>query len=84
MIAFDRSGHRFFALAISQGAKVFDASGKPAIVDDGFKRAAQLIVDWHKTGVMSKELWGSVSGSAYRGANDEFGMLLTVERRDRS
>jgi len=71
-IAFDRSGHRFFALAVSQGAKVFDAAGKPAVVDEGFKRAAQLIVDWHKDGVMSKELWGSVAGSAYRGANEEF------------
>ena len=38
----------------------------------GFKRTAQMIYDWHKTGVMSKELWGSVSGTAYRGANEEF------------
>jgi alpha-1,4-digalacturonate transport system substrate-binding protein len=71
-IAFDRSGHRFFGLAISQGAKVFDDKGQPAVVDEGFKRAAQLIYDWHKNGVMSKELWGSVAGTAYRGANDEF------------
>ena len=35
-------------------------------------RAAQLVYDWHKNGVMSKELWGSVAGTAYRGANDEF------------
>jgi len=71
-LAIDRSGHRFFSLAIAQGAKVFDAAGEPAVVDDGFKRAAQLVVDWHKSGVMSKELWGSVSGAAYRGANEEF------------
>lgn len=71
-IAMDRSGHRFFGLAISEGAKVFDAKGEPAVVDDGFKRAAQMVYDWHKTGVMGKELWGSVSGAAYRGANDEF------------
>jgi alpha-1,4-digalacturonate transport system substrate-binding protein len=71
-IAFDRSGHRFFGLAVSQGAKVIDAKGEPAVIDDGFKRAAQLIDDWHKSGVMSKELWGSVSGTAYRGANEEF------------
>ncbi len=44
----------------------------PAPIDDGFKRAATLISDWHKSGVMSKELWGSVSGTAYRGANEEF------------
>jgi alpha-1,4-digalacturonate transport system substrate-binding protein len=42
------------------------------VIDDGFKRAAQLVYDWHKSGVMAKELWGSVSGTAYRGANDEF------------
>ncbi|CAL78139.1 putative sugar ABC transporter, periplasmic binding protein [Bradyrhizobium sp. ORS 278] len=71
-LALDRSGHRFYALAMSQGAQVFAANGEPDVVDDGFKRAAQLIYDWHKSGVMSKELWGSVSGTAYRGANDEF------------
>jgi alpha-1,4-digalacturonate transport system substrate-binding protein len=71
-IAMDRSGHRFFGLAISEGAKLFDAKGEPAVIDDGFKRAAQLVYDWHKSGVMAKELWGSVSGAAYRGANDEF------------
>ncbi len=52
--------------------KLFDDKGEPDVVDDGFKRAAQLVYDWHKSGVMSKELWGSVSGTAYRGANDEF------------
>lgn len=71
-LAMDRSGHRFFSVAISEGAKVFDAKGEPAVTDDGFKRAAQLVFDWHKSGVMAKELWGSVSGAAYRGANDEF------------
>lgn len=71
-LALDRSGHRFYALAVTQGTKAIDASGQPAVIDDGFKRAAQLVYDWHKSGIMSKELWGSVSGTAYRGANDEF------------
>jgi alpha-1,4-digalacturonate transport system substrate-binding protein len=71
-IAIDRSGHRFFSLAITQGAKLFNEKGEPAVVDEGFKRGAQLVFDWHKNGVMSKELWGSVAGTAYRGANDEF------------
>lgn len=71
-LAMDRSGHRFFGLAISEGAKVFDAKGEPAVIDDGFKSGAQRVLDWHKSGVMAKELWGSVSGAAYRGANDEF------------
>ncbi len=71
-IAMDRSGHRFYGAAISSGAKVFDAKGEPAVIDDGFKAMAQRVYDWHKSGVMSKELWGSVSGSTYKGANDEF------------
>jgi alpha-1,4-digalacturonate transport system substrate-binding protein len=71
-LALDRSGHRFYALAVSQGTQVFGANGEPEVVDEGFKRAAQLVYDWHKSGVMSKELWGSVSGTAYCGANDEF------------
>ena len=71
-LAVDRSGHRFLGMAISSGAKMFDAKGEPAIIDDGFKSAAQMVVDWHKSGVMSKELWGSVSGATYKGANDEF------------
>ncbi len=71
-LAMDRSGHRFLSLAISEGAKLFDADGKPELTDEGFRRAAQMIVDWHKSGVMSKDLWGSVSGAAYRGANEEF------------
>lgn len=71
-IAIDRSGHRFYGMAVSQGSKMIGADGNPAPIDEGFKRAAQLIADWHKSGVMSKELWGSVSGTAYRGANEEF------------
>ena len=51
-IAIDRSGHRFFGLVISQGAKVFDDKGEPAVVDDGFKATAQKLYDWHKSGVM--------------------------------
>lgn len=83
-IAFDRSGHRFFGLAISEGAAVFDGNGQPAVVDDGFKRAAKLIYDWHNTGVMSKELWGSVAGATYRGANEEFKNAQVVMYRSGS
>jgi alpha-1,4-digalacturonate transport system substrate-binding protein len=71
-IAIDRSGHRVFGMVISQGGKVFDDKGEPAVTDAGFKATAQMLYDWHKSGVMSRELWGSVSGATYRGANDEF------------
>ncbi|MBV1694112.1 MAG: ABC transporter substrate-binding protein [Hyphomicrobiales bacterium] len=70
-IAVDRSGHRIAPLIINYGGKLMDGE-KPALVDDGFKKAANMLVDWHKDGTMSKALWGSVGGSTYRGANDEF------------
>jgi len=71
-IAMDRSGHRVAGPAISFGAKMFDANGNPAVIDDGFKAMAQRIVDWHNNGTMAKELWGSVSGTTYLGANEDF------------
>lgn len=71
-LAFDRSGHRFTGPALSMGAKLFDAQGNPAVIDDGFKAMAQRIADWHKAGIMPKEIWGGVSGTTYKGANEEF------------
>jgi alpha-1,4-digalacturonate transport system substrate-binding protein len=71
-LAFDRSGHRMAGLAISMGAKFFDADGKPELTDDGFKTAMKMFYDWHRDGTMSKQIWGSVGGASYRGANEEF------------
>ncbi|MEZ0167083.1 ABC transporter substrate-binding protein [Microvirga sp. TS319] len=71
-LAFDRSGHRFMGPAISMGAKIIGSDGKPAVVDDGFKAMAQRIADWHKNGIMPREIWGGVAGTTYKGANDEF------------
>ncbi len=77
-LAFDRSGHRVSGPAISMGAKYFDSKGEPALVDDGFKAMAQRLYDWHQDGTMAKELWGSVSGSQYLGANEDFGNAQVV------
>ncbi len=71
-MAWDRSGHRVSGPAISMGAKMFDAEGNPALVDDGLKAMTQRLYDWHQDGTMAKELWGSVSGSQYLGANEDF------------
>jgi alpha-1,4-digalacturonate transport system substrate-binding protein len=71
-LAMDRSGHRFAGPAISMGAKFFNDKGEPAVVDDGFKAMASRIKKWHDNGTMAKELWGSVSGASYKGANEEF------------
>ena len=77
-MAWDRSGHRVSGPAIAMGARMFDAEGNPALVDDGLKAMAQLLYDWHQDGTMSKELWGSVSGSTYLGANEDFANAQVV------
>ncbi|MEZ5668955.1 MAG: ABC transporter substrate-binding protein [Alphaproteobacteria bacterium] len=85
-LAMDRSGHRFAGPAISMGWGVgimgSDFSAGPEawapVVDDGFKAMAQRVYDWHQDGTMSNELWGSVSGSTYRGANEEFANAQVV------
>ena len=69
--AIDRSGHRFAGALISSGAKFFDASGNPAVVDDGFKTMATKYVNWAKSGVADKDVWVS-SGGGYRDAFEEF------------
>lgn len=77
-LAMDRSGHRFSGPAISMGAQYFDDEGNPAVIDDGFKAMAERIVQWHQDGTMALELWGSVSGSTYVGANEDFANAQVV------
>jgi alpha-1,4-digalacturonate transport system substrate-binding protein len=77
-MAWDRSGHRVAGPAISMGAKMFDANGEPALVDDGLKLMATKLYDWHQDGTMAKELWGSVSGNQYLGANEDFANAKVV------
>lgn len=77
-MAWDRSGHRVAGPAISMGAAMFDAEGNPALVDDGLKLMATKLYDWHQDGTMTKELWGSVSGNTYLGANEDFANAQVV------
>jgi alpha-1,4-digalacturonate transport system substrate-binding protein len=70
-MAMDRSGHRFAPLAVAYGAKIFDANGVP-VIDAGYQTAARKFVEWHKAGLMPKEVWGGVGGSQYRDAFEEF------------
>jgi alpha-1,4-digalacturonate transport system substrate-binding protein len=58
----DRTGHRLAGPAISQGAKFFDADGFPVIDDEGFRRMAQLMIDWHKDGTMPMDVWAGATG----------------------
>lgn len=67
----DRSGHRFAGPAMSYGAAYFDDDGK-LIVDDGFRTFAQMMVDWHESGLMPPDIWPAVSGSKYANGNEMF------------
>ncbi|MDK9696527.1 MAG: extracellular solute-binding protein [Siculibacillus sp.] len=72
-IAMDRSGHRFAGLAVSYGAKYFDAAGKPtAVVDDGFKALAERMVKWHADGIMPPDIWPGASGAKWKNGADMF------------
>jgi alpha-1,4-digalacturonate transport system substrate-binding protein len=70
-IEMDRSGHRFAGPAMSYGAKYFDANGRPALIDDGFKAFSERMVRWHREGLM-KEIWPGASGARWRNGADQF------------
>ena len=70
-MAMDRSGHRFASLAISYGAKMIGDDGRP-VIDDGFRKAAELMVQWHKDKIMPFSLWGAIGGATYAEDFDEF------------
>jgi alpha-1,4-digalacturonate transport system substrate-binding protein len=67
----DRSGHRMAGPAMSYGARYFDAEGR-MVIDDGFREFAQLMIDWHKEGLMPPDIWPAVSGSRYANGNELF------------
>ncbi len=70
-MAMDRTGHRFGGPAISEGAKLFDAEGYPALDDEGFRTMAQLLIDWHEDGTMIPDVWMGAGGS-YAAGNEQF------------
>ena len=67
----DRSGHRLAGPAISEGAAFFGAEGAPTLDDEGFRRMAQLMVDWHADGTMLPDVWVG-SGGDYAAGNEQF------------
>ncbi len=72
-MALDRTGHRFAGIAISMGARYFDAQGNPSnVVDAGFKATAERIVRWHKDGLMPPDIWPGAAGAKWRNAGDMF------------
>ena len=50
-LAMDRTAHRRAGPAFSYGARFFDESGTPILVDDGFRAFAETFVGWHEDGL---------------------------------
>ena len=73
----DRSGHRFASLAISEGAELVDAEGRP-VIDAGLKHAIEKFVKWHEDGILPMDLWGAVGGAAARENFADFVNAKTV------
>lgn len=71
-MAIDRTGHRFAGPAMSYGAALFDASGEPILVDDGFRAFAEQFVAWHEDGTLARDVWAGAGGGSYRDAAAEF------------
>ncbi|MCL7406495.1 MAG: extracellular solute-binding protein [Marivivens sp.] len=67
-LAMDRTAHRWAGPAFSYGAKFFDDSGNPILVDDGFRKYAEVFVGWHQSGLMPAEGWPAGEGTQYRNA----------------
>ncbi len=67
----DRSGHRSAGPAMSYGAKYFDSEGN-LIVDEGFRTFAQMMLDWHESGLMPADIWPAASGAKYTNGNELF------------
>ena len=67
-LAMDRTAHRWAGPAFSYGAKFFDESGTPILVDDGFRAFAETFVGWHEDGLMPVEGWPAGTGTQYRNA----------------
>jgi alpha-1,4-digalacturonate transport system substrate-binding protein len=58
-IGFDPRGHRFWAYAVAQGAEFFDEEGNFVVDSEGFRTAAQNVVNWQLDGLMPPESWAT-------------------------
>lgn len=82
-IAIDRTGHRFWGPALSNGALFFDheADGGPVMDDNnnvvfkvdspGFRETADMLLRWHTENITPAEVWVGAGGS-YASARDFF------------
>ncbi|MEO1250007.1 MAG: extracellular solute-binding protein, partial [Pseudomonadota bacterium] len=59
-------------VAVSMGAQYFDPSGKPAVIDDGFKAMTETLIGWHAEGLMPEDVWPSTPGYGWKNGADMF------------
>jgi alpha-1,4-digalacturonate transport system substrate-binding protein len=69
----DRSGHRFWGPSLSLCATYFDRSGSGNITIDseGFRTTANMLYDWHVTGLTALDVWAA-PGQQYIDPGDIF------------
>ncbi len=70
-IAIDRSAHRLFGPALSMGATFFNEEGSITVDSEGFRSAAQMLIDWHANEITPTDVWVS-SSDQYAAARDYF------------
>ncbi|GAB4419603.1 MAG: ABC transporter substrate-binding protein [Anaerolineae bacterium] len=70
-IAIDRSGHRVWGPALSNGATFVNPDGSFTVDSPGFRKTAEMIIDWHKRGITPLGVWVE-SGGEYASARPEF------------
>lgn len=70
-VAIDRSGHRLFGPAISMGAQFFNEEGSITVDNEGFRAAAEMLIDWHTRELTPPDVWIG-SGDQYVAARDYF------------
>ncbi|MGJ3239051.1 MAG: ABC transporter substrate-binding protein [Anaerolineae bacterium] len=56
-IILDRTGHRFAGPAMTMGATLINEDGEFTIDTEGFRMMAELLKDWHDTGLTTSEVW---------------------------
>ncbi len=70
-IAIDRSGHRVWGPALSNGAHFLNEDGSFTVDSPGFRMTADMIIGWHTKGITPLGVWVE-SGGEYASARPDF------------
>lgn len=70
-IAIDRSGHRIWGPALSNGAHSLNDDGSIMVDSPGLRKTLQMITDWHTNNITPLGVWVE-SGGEYASARPDF------------